>query len=185
MRELLFGPLRFGEIERGLPGISRSVLSRRLKRLQRDGIIEAVPEEGCGYRFTAAGEALRPVVQAMGEWVASWLLADPSPAELSSELGPAQAIVSKVGQSGSASVGRRASRPRRRPTPRSMCWAGSYPEPPMKSPIPIVCPVRVPSAPVRPVQPWLEGDPLHRLVKFRRGSNRWPATRRQIVGGRP
>jgi DNA-binding HxlR family transcriptional regulator len=30
VRELLVGPLRFGEIERGLPGISRSVLSQRL-----------------------------------------------------------------------------------------------------------------------------------------------------------
>jgi hypothetical protein len=45
-----------------------------------------VPEEGSGYRFTAAGEALRPVVQAMGEWVASWLLADPSPVELNPEV---------------------------------------------------------------------------------------------------
>lgn len=27
VRELLFGPLRFTEIERGLPGISRSVLA--------------------------------------------------------------------------------------------------------------------------------------------------------------
>lgn len=86
VRELLFGPLRFGELERGLPGISRSVLSQRLKRLQRDGIIETVGGGVHGYRFTQVGEALRPVVQTLGDWVASWLMGDPSPAELNPEL---------------------------------------------------------------------------------------------------
>ena len=32
-RELLFGPQRFTELERGLPGISRSVLTQRLHQL--------------------------------------------------------------------------------------------------------------------------------------------------------
>lgn len=48
VRELLFGPRRFTEIERGLPGISRSVLAQRLRRLQHDRIIEAVPEHTGG-----------------------------------------------------------------------------------------------------------------------------------------
>lgn len=83
IREMLYGPHRFNELERGLPGISRSVLSSRLKRLQRDGIIERV--DGA-YGFTEAGEQLRPVIQAMGDWVAGWVMADPSPAELDPEL---------------------------------------------------------------------------------------------------
>lgn len=83
IREMLYGPHRFNDLERGLPGISRSVLSSRLKRLQRDGIIERV--DGA-YRFTEAGEQLRPVVQAMGDWVAGWVMADPTPAELDPEL---------------------------------------------------------------------------------------------------
>jgi len=72
IREMLYGPLGFTAIERGLPGISRSVLSSRLRRLQRDGIIERQPDGR--YRFTTAGEALRPVVHALGEWVARWVL---------------------------------------------------------------------------------------------------------------
>lgn len=84
VRELLFGPLRFTEMERGLPGISRSVLSDRLKHLQRAGICTKTSDGA--YRFTAAGEELRPVVQSMGEWVARWVLTDPTPAETDPQL---------------------------------------------------------------------------------------------------
>jgi DNA-binding HxlR family transcriptional regulator len=85
VRELLFGPLRFTEIERGLPGISRSVLANRLRRLERDGIVERADDDA-GYAFTPAGESLRPVVQAIGDWVATWVIEDPRPAELDPEL---------------------------------------------------------------------------------------------------
>ncbi|HZD00049.1 MAG TPA: winged helix-turn-helix transcriptional regulator, partial [Actinomycetes bacterium] len=81
---MLFGPSRFNQIERALPGISRSVLAARLRRLRRDGIIEKT--DGAGYRFTPAGEALRPVVQALGEWVVDWILSEPTSAELDPEL---------------------------------------------------------------------------------------------------
>lgn len=84
VRELLFGPLRFTEMEQGLPGISRSVLSDRLKRLQEAGI--CTKTSNGAYRFTQAGEALRPVVQSMGEWVARWILTDPTPAEADPQL---------------------------------------------------------------------------------------------------
>lgn len=83
VRELLFGPLGFNEIERGLPGISRSVLSDRLRRLRRDGIVQQGEH---GYSFTAAGEELRPVIQAIGDWVARWLMEDPTAAELDPSL---------------------------------------------------------------------------------------------------
>lgn len=85
VRELQFGSLRFGEFERGLPGISRSVLSQRLRHLTHIGIIEPVPDE-TGYRLTAVGVQLKPVLRALGDWVAEWLLGDPSPAELDPEL---------------------------------------------------------------------------------------------------
>jgi DNA-binding HxlR family transcriptional regulator len=83
VRELLFGPLGFNEIARGLPGISRSVLADRLRRLQRDRIIR---HENAGYAFTAAGNELRPVVQAIGDWVARWVMEDPTHAELDPNL---------------------------------------------------------------------------------------------------
>jgi DNA-binding HxlR family transcriptional regulator len=83
VREMLYGPLGFNEIERGLPGISRSVLADRMRRLQRDGIIR---HENAGYAFTAAGNELRPVVQAIGDWVARWVMEDPAKAELDPNL---------------------------------------------------------------------------------------------------
>ena len=83
VRELLFGPLGFNEIERGLPGISRSVLADRLRRMQHDGIVQ---RNEFGYAFTPAGEELRPVVQSIGEWVARWIMDEPSKAELDPEL---------------------------------------------------------------------------------------------------
>jgi DNA-binding HxlR family transcriptional regulator len=76
VRELLFGPLGFNQIERGLPGISRSVLAERLRRLQRHGIIRRGED---GYAFTPAGDELRPVIQALGEWVAKWIMASLQP----------------------------------------------------------------------------------------------------------
>ncbi len=83
VRELLFGPLRFNEIERGLPGISRSVLSERLQRLRREGVIK---QDQVGYSFTPAGEELRPVVKSIGDWVARWIMDEPSRTELDPEL---------------------------------------------------------------------------------------------------
>jgi DNA-binding HxlR family transcriptional regulator len=84
VREMLYGPHGFTALERGLPGISRSVLSARIRRLQRDGIIEKRADGR--YAFTTAGEALRPVIHALGDWVARWIMADPTPAELDPEL---------------------------------------------------------------------------------------------------
>lgn len=84
VREMLYGPLGFTALERNLPGISRSVLTARIRRLRNDGIIEKLPDGR--YAFTTAGEALRPVVHALGDWVARWILADPAPAELDPEM---------------------------------------------------------------------------------------------------
>jgi DNA-binding HxlR family transcriptional regulator len=87
VRELLYGPLRFTDIEFGLPKISRSVLSQRLKSLQQQGIIESSDDlDTPGYQFTQAGEELRPVLAAIGDWAARWIMVDPEPSELDLEL---------------------------------------------------------------------------------------------------
>ena len=39
VRELMFGPRRFGEIKGGLPGISANVLTQRLAGMERAGIV--------------------------------------------------------------------------------------------------------------------------------------------------
>jgi DNA-binding HxlR family transcriptional regulator len=40
VRELLFGPKRFSDLVRGLPGMSQNVLSQRLRELASAGLVE-------------------------------------------------------------------------------------------------------------------------------------------------
>lgn len=71
LRELMNGSHRFSELQLGLPRISRNLLTQRLASLIRAGVIERRPAErgrGFNYHLTAAGEELRPVVQALGAW---------------------------------------------------------------------------------------------------------------------
>jgi DNA-binding HxlR family transcriptional regulator len=88
-REMLHGVSRFNELERCLPGISRSVLSQRLRHLQAVGLVVR-RDEDLGhpgeYALTPAGRDLRPVLQALGDWAATWAFGDPSPAELDPDL---------------------------------------------------------------------------------------------------
>ena len=59
VRDMLVGASRFNELSRGLPGLSRALLSRRLRQLATAGL---VTRNGDGYSLTAAGQALRPLV---------------------------------------------------------------------------------------------------------------------------
>src|SRR5262249_31131010 len=71
VRELMAGPLSFSDIHRGVPLISRAVLVARLRELKNYGIVEHRPRaDGAGheYRLTPAGESLRKVVEALGQW---------------------------------------------------------------------------------------------------------------------
>lgn len=65
VRELLLGERRFNDIQRGIPRISRTVLSDRLRTLVAAGVVSK--QEG-GYTLTAAGESLAPVVGELGIW---------------------------------------------------------------------------------------------------------------------
>jgi DNA-binding HxlR family transcriptional regulator len=85
MRELFMGSTRFNEIARGLPGISRTLLSQRLKHLERKGVLERWPAadgRGDDYRLTPAGDALQPVVVALGEWSLRWMFTEFHPDEI-------------------------------------------------------------------------------------------------------
>lgn len=71
VRELLMGSTRFNEIQRGVPRMSSSLLSKRLRELERAGLITKQPlsgERGHEYRLTPAGEALGPLVVGLGTW---------------------------------------------------------------------------------------------------------------------
>jgi DNA-binding HxlR family transcriptional regulator len=76
LRELLMGSTRFNELQRGVPRMSSSLLSKRLKEMERSGLLIREPlkgERGNSYRLTPAGEALGPLVVSLGNWSREWL----------------------------------------------------------------------------------------------------------------
>lgn len=80
LREMVLGSTRFNDIERGLPGISRSLLVQRLRHLERKEVLERRPAaggRGSEYHLTEAGEDLGGVIMSLGEWAVRWKLAEP------------------------------------------------------------------------------------------------------------
>jgi DNA-binding HxlR family transcriptional regulator len=71
VRELLCGSRRFGDVQRGIPRISRTMLSARLRELLDAGVIarDAAGE----YDLTEAGRELGAVVEGLGVWGQRWL----------------------------------------------------------------------------------------------------------------
>ena len=83
VRDLLCGITRFNDLARGLPGLSRSLLSKRLRQLERAGVVEHLDDE---YLLTPAGHVLRGVVFGLGEWAARWQFGEPREDELDPQL---------------------------------------------------------------------------------------------------
>jgi DNA-binding HxlR family transcriptional regulator len=75
LRELLCGTTRFNELRRGVPRMSPALLSKRLKELERAGVVVAAPNQKgvVEYRLSPAGEDLRPIVLGMGFWGQRWV----------------------------------------------------------------------------------------------------------------
>jgi len=88
VREMMMGSQRFSDIHRGVPLMSRSLLSKRLQELERAGIIERIDASGAceGYRLTAAGEELGPIVVQLGHWGKQWIKKEVDPHELDPSL---------------------------------------------------------------------------------------------------
>lgn len=73
VRELMCGSTRFTEIQRGLPLLSPSLLSKRLRQLANAGIVaRTVDDHGPTYALTPAGWELCPLIEAMGVWGQRW-----------------------------------------------------------------------------------------------------------------
>lgn len=83
VREMLTGARRFNEIARGLPGMSRALLSRRLRQLEAAGLVRRADD---GYEMTRAAEDLRPLVFGLADWGARYAFGEPRPEELDPEL---------------------------------------------------------------------------------------------------
>jgi DNA-binding HxlR family transcriptional regulator len=78
----IHGSLGFNALAGGLPGISRSVLARRLRKLEDLGLIDreriAQSTPGSPYRLTPAGEELIPTLLSLKDWAERWMPEDPS-----------------------------------------------------------------------------------------------------------
>jgi DNA-binding HxlR family transcriptional regulator len=70
VRNLLLGCETFNELREGAPGIPKTLLSERLRLLERYGVVE---RSGRRYLLTPMGRELEHVVDALGTWGARWL----------------------------------------------------------------------------------------------------------------
>ncbi|WP_166016113.1 MULTISPECIES: winged helix-turn-helix transcriptional regulator [Chelativorans] len=75
IRELMCGTTRFNDLRRGVPRMSPALLSKRLKELERAGIVRTAPSQAgpMEYRLTEAGEDLRPIILGIGFWGQRWV----------------------------------------------------------------------------------------------------------------
>jgi DNA-binding HxlR family transcriptional regulator len=89
VREMILGSHRFNEIERGLPGISRSLLAQRLRNLTDAGVVARQPgarSKLTEYHLTDAGRDLKKVIEALGAWGVQCAFGEPRQEELDPEL---------------------------------------------------------------------------------------------------
>jgi len=89
VREMILGSHRFNEIERGLPGISRSLLAQRLRNLTNAGVVGRQPgirSKLTEYHLTDAGRDLKKVIEALGAWGVQCAFGEPRQEELDPEL---------------------------------------------------------------------------------------------------
>jgi DNA-binding HxlR family transcriptional regulator len=71
LAEMGGGATRFNEIRRGIPGISPSLLSKRLKEMEQQGLVEKSKNSATGtvdYVRTDRALELHPIMVALGEW---------------------------------------------------------------------------------------------------------------------
>ncbi|TRW46607.1 winged helix-turn-helix transcriptional regulator [Georgenia yuyongxinii] len=82
VRDLLVGPRRYTDLQRGLPRIPTNILATRLKELQAGGVIHRVPlAHGLVYELTPFGRELEDVVLALGRWGFK-AMGEPDPADV-------------------------------------------------------------------------------------------------------
>lgn len=75
VRELLLGSRHFNELRRGNPRMSPTLLSRRLRSLEKAGVLRREVDAAgrTAYVLTPAGQELSTVVDALGAWATRWI----------------------------------------------------------------------------------------------------------------
>jgi DNA-binding HxlR family transcriptional regulator len=76
LREMCAGSTRFNELRKGVPLMSPTLLSKRLRELENYGVIQRMRTAEPGafdYRLTAAGQDLQSIVFGMGTWGQRWV----------------------------------------------------------------------------------------------------------------
>lgn len=96
VRDLLVGPKRFTDLQRGLPGIPSNILTARLKTLEEAGLlgrrVEPRPSGAIVYELTDAGRELEEPVISLGRWGAK-RLGEPRESEIVTEDSIAAALL--------------------------------------------------------------------------------------------
>lgn len=76
LRELLLGRTQFNQLQRALPKISPTTLSKRLSDLQKHGLVvrkRAPRQQAHEYRLTPAGRELYPLMMQLAQWGMRWV----------------------------------------------------------------------------------------------------------------
>lgn len=76
LRDLLGGSRHFNELRKGVPLMSPSLLSKRLKSLEAAGVIErrrGASVRATEYHLTAAGHEVLPIILLFGSWGQRWV----------------------------------------------------------------------------------------------------------------
>ena len=106
IRELSLGPRRFGDLQRGLPGIGPNLLSTRLKELVESDVVARTylppPARTIAYALTAAGRELLQAMAPLANW--GFRLLDKQP--------PADYFLSPIAMAGSLRLAFKPSRSR-------------------------------------------------------------------------
>lgn len=71
LSEMWSGSTRFNEIRRGVPGMSPTLQSKRLKELEKAGLITRSENRATSdiiYKTTSAADQLRPIIYSLGQW---------------------------------------------------------------------------------------------------------------------
>ena len=87
VRELICDNQSFNDLRKGVPLMSPSLLSARLKTLERAGVIERQKtDNGVSYSLTEAGNELAPVIEQLGVWGQRWARSDMTKKDLDPSL---------------------------------------------------------------------------------------------------